>query len=192
MVPRSTPPADIRDLRTQPPDAHEQTAELLVDGFRGRTAAWATLDLAREEVAESLAPDRISRVMLDGDRVIGWIGGQPEYDGRVWELHPLVVSAARRREGIGWALVRDLEALVTARGALTLTLGSDDEIDETSLSGVDLYADLPAALARVSWRGAHPLPFYLAAGFRITGVMPDANGRGRPDIYLSKRLGPVP
>jgi aminoglycoside 6'-N-acetyltransferase I len=34
----------------------------------------------------------------------------------------------------------------------------------------------------------HPFLFYRKLGYVVTGVMPDANGRGRPDIYMSKRL----
>jgi aminoglycoside 6'-N-acetyltransferase I len=29
--------------------------------------------------------------MLDAGITVGWVGGLPEYMGRVWELHPLVV-----------------------------------------------------------------------------------------------------
>ena len=35
----------------------------------------------------------------------------------------------------------------------------------------------------------HPYEFYLRVGFRIAGVLPDANGRGKPDIFLAKRVG---
>jgi aminoglycoside 6'-N-acetyltransferase I len=34
----------------------------------------------------------------------------------------------------------------------------------------------------------HPFLFYRRLGYVVTGVMPDANGRGRPDIYMSKSL----
>ena len=82
------------------------------------------MEVARGEVLESLARGRASRVALDGaGRVVGWIGGQPRYDGAVWELHPLAVAVAARRRGIGRALVENLEAAVAGRGALTLWLG---------------------------------------------------------------------
>ena len=172
-------------------EAHiTQCATLLHESFRDRAAAWPDLASAREEVIGSLEPGKISRVALDDSGiVIGWVGGQPQYDGVVWELHPLVVAANARRCGIGRALVQDLEALVAARGALTLWLGSDDEIGETSLGGVDLYDDLPLRLAGFRAGGEHPFPFYQRLGFRLVGVMPDANGPGKPDIFLAKRIG---
>src|SRR5204862_3410326 len=132
-------------------------------------------------VVETLEPGKISRVALapTGD-VIGWIGGQSLYDGHVWEIHPLVVAERHRRRGLGRELVADLERLVEQRGALTLFAGSDDENDETSVSGVDLYADIPDAIRSIRSLGSHPYEFYMKLGFRIVGVMPDANGRGKP------------
>ncbi|HET9275524.1 MAG TPA: GNAT family N-acetyltransferase, partial [Gemmatimonadales bacterium] len=107
--------------------------------------------------------------------------------GRVWELHPLVVRPDRRRRGLGRALVQAFEAEAAAQGALTVTLGTDDDAGITSLAGVDLYADLPRHLAELRDLGrSHPFLFYRKLGFVVTGVMPDANGPGRPDIYMSK------
>jgi aminoglycoside 6'-N-acetyltransferase I len=57
----------------------------------------------------------------------------------------------------------------------------------TSLSGVDLYANIPRHLAELYDLGrGHPFLFYRRLGFVVTGVMPDANGHGKPDIFLSK------
>jgi aminoglycoside 6'-N-acetyltransferase I len=120
------------------------------------------------------------------------VGGIPQYGGRVWELHPLVVSSAARRRGIGRALVADLEALARERGGITLWVGSDDEAGLTSLSGVDLYDHLPQRLATIRNLGGHPYEFYQRLGFVIVGVMPDANGFGKPDILLAKRIGGNP
>jgi aminoglycoside 6'-N-acetyltransferase I len=180
----------IVDLQAGDGRMLEQVAKLLVDEFREHAPdAWPDLAAGLAEARESLQPDRISRVALDEDgTVLGWVGGIPQYDGRVWELHPLVVAAAHQGQGIGRALVTDLEARARERGGLTLWAGSDDEDFRTSLGGVDLYQDLPRHLAEVRNLGRHPYEFYQRLGFSIVGVMPDANGFGKPDIFLAKRI----
>jgi aminoglycoside 6'-N-acetyltransferase I len=89
----------------------------------------------------------------------------------------------------GHALVADLEERVHERGALTLWLGTDDEDDRTTLSAVDLYPNPLEHLARIRNLRGHPYEFYQKMGFVIVGVMPDANGWGKPDIYMAKRVG---
>ena len=169
---------------------HRASQQLLYESFRDLTPAWPDIQAAREEVLLSLEEDKISRVMLNsGGDVIGWIGAIPQYEKRVWEVHPLVVVESMRRRGYGRALVRDIEAIVATRGALTLWVGADDETSATTLSGIDLYEDLPRAIRNVQNLNGHPYEFYLRLGFQIVGVMPDANGRGKPDIFLAKRVG---
>ncbi len=168
----------------------EQLAALLVAAFAEHWPdAWPDIESARAEVRESLAPERISRVAIDDDgTVLGWIGGQSQYDGNVWELHPLAVQPDQQRRGIGRALVADLEALVRERGAHTLWLGSDDDDGSTSLADTDLYPDVWKHIASIRNLNGHPYEFYQKQGFAIVGVMPDANGPGKPDIYMAKRV----
>ncbi len=60
----------------------------------------------------------------------------------------------------------------------------------TSLSEVDLYTGLTEHLRNVRDPGRrHPFGFYEKLGYTITGVVPDANGPGRPDIFMAKRVG---
>ncbi len=181
---------EIIDLTEERSDLMEQGAKLLYESFADLSPAWPDLQSAREEVLDSLAEGRISRVMLGANgEAIGWVGAQPHYDGHVWELHPLVVATSHRKKGYGRALVEDIESIVSALGALTLWVGSDDEINATSLSGVDLYEDIPGAIRNVENLKGHPYEFYTRLGFSIVGVMPDANGLGKPDIFLAKRMG---
>lgn len=180
----------IIDLTPEDETAIQQTAQLLFDAFREHwPEAWPTLEEAVEEVHESFAEDRVSRIALDEQgNVLGWIGGIRQYDGHVWELHPLAVSAAARGQGVARALVNDLEAIVKARGGVTLWLGTDDEDNQTSLAGIDLYPNVWEHIATIRNLRGHPFEFYQKLGFVIVGVMPDANGLGKPDIFMAKRI----
>lgn len=178
---------ELANLGKQSKDVLEQAAVLLVEEF-DEPRGWPTVELAREEVSMVLR-EGFAYVALDGRTVLGWVGGLPEYAGRVWELHPMVVRRAHRRRGIGRALAAAFEAEARSRGGLTATLGTDDDSGMTSLAGVDLYDDIPRHIAELRDVGrAHPFLFYRRLGYVVTGVVPDANGRGRPDIYMSKRL----
>lgn len=167
-----------------------QVAALLVEAFREHwPGAWPDMESALEEVRESFAEGRISRVAVgEGGDVLGWIGGIPEYDGRVWELHPLAVTPAHHRQGIGRALVADLEEQVRQRGGLTIILGTDDEDRMTTVSDVDLYPNVWEHILRIRNLKGHPYEFYQKQGFTITGIVPDANGWGKPDILMAKRV----
>ena len=175
------------DLAGQPAAVREQAATLLVTDF-DEPRGWPTIERARDEVVYVLSAG-FARALLDGDVLVGWIGGLPEYDGRVWELHPIVVRRAHRRRGVGRRLVAAFEEEARARGGLTATLGTDDDAGMTSLSDVDLYDNVPRHLGDLRDLGrSHPFLFYRRLSYVVTGVVPDANGRGRPDIYMSKRL----
>jgi aminoglycoside 6'-N-acetyltransferase I len=168
----------------------QQAAQLLVDAFREHWPdAWPTLEEGRKEVEEMLENGRICRAAVDEKgNLLGIIGGIPGYDGNVWELHPLAVQASLQGQGIGRALVEDLEAQVRSLGGLTITLGTDDEDGMTTLSNTDLYENLWEKIRYVQNLKRHPFAFYQKLGYVISGVVPDANGPGKPDILMAKRV----
>jgi aminoglycoside 6'-N-acetyltransferase I len=178
----------ITDLTPAHNRAIKQTANLLLNSF-GRPEAWPTIESALEEVEDSLAEGRISRIAIDeaGD-VVGWISGIRQYDGNVWELHPLMVDEAHRKQGIGRALVKDFESIVRERGGVTVTLGTDDLENQTTLGGVDLYPDVWRYVKTIQNLRRHPYEFYQKLGYVIVGVVPDANGMGKPDILMAKKV----
>jgi aminoglycoside 6'-N-acetyltransferase I len=170
-----------------------QMAEILTVAFKlAWPGSWDTPEKALDEVEEALEDGKVCRVAVDeAGNALGWVGGQHRY-ARVWELHPLVVHPDFQGRGVGSALVRDLEEWVRERGGITLQLGTDDETGATSAFGVDVYEDIGGHIARLrivdpQWR--HPLEFYRKLGFRVIGLMPDANGMGKPDILMAKRVG---
>jgi aminoglycoside 6'-N-acetyltransferase I len=166
-----------------------EVCELLVRSFRDLSPTWVpTVDAAHATVVvEALEPGMLSRVLLIDDRVVGWVGARHDY-GSVWELHPLVVDEAMRGRGYGRALVNDVEGLAAGNGALTMMLGTSDEVGRTTLSGQDLFLDLMTALRDLKPTGAHPLGFWQRVGYTVVGVVPDAEGPGKPTILLAKRI----
>ncbi len=175
----------IVDLDPKNESSVRQLAELLVDVL---DIGWPTIEKALEEVRESFPDERISRIAVEDDLVLGWVGGIKEYDGHTWELHPLAVRRDRHRQGVGRALVADLEQQVRERGGHTVMLGTDDERGETSLAGIELFPNPLEHLRKIENPGGHPYEFYQKVGYTITGVVPDANGFGKPDIYMAKRI----
>jgi len=175
----------IDALRADDTGAIDQAAALLVEAF----PRWLpTMEMAREEVAQALRPDRICLVARAEDEILGWVGAIPGYS-RAWELHLLVVRADVRGEGIGRTLVAALEERVREAGALTLYLGTDDDgpAPGTSAGGVELFPDVLSHAASLTVID-HPAGFYLRMGFEVVGLIPDANGPGKPDILMAKRL----
>lgn len=164
-----------------------QAAQILADSI---PVGWPTPEDALEEVQERLIPENTMLAAVEGDIVLGW-GGilAPIYDGNVFELHPLAVRSDRRKQGIGRAIVIALEEEARHRGGLTIYLGADDEKGdgETSFANVDLYENLPKRIETFN-PGTHQAGFYIKLGYKIIGVMPDANGIGKPDIIFGKRL----
>lgn len=184
----------IETLTSDSRDLLIAVADVLVDGFTGTGAeVWQTRDDALETVEESLDEDRISRVAVDDDgRVLGWVSAVETYGGHVWEIHPLVVRRDTQGRGVGRALVTDLEQQVRERGGITVCLGTDDENGRTSIGGVDLYPDPLVAAQQLEDLGGHPFAFYRRLGYAVVGVLPDANGYGKPDILMAKRVSPAP
>ncbi len=180
----------IVDLLTEDTQAAAQTAAVLLAAFVGDPTGWPDLASSLAEVEESLAPDRISRAALDAEgKVLGWIAGRSDYDGNVWELHPLAVWPDVQGQGIGSLLVADFEQQVRQRGGLTVWLGTDDLNSSTEAGGIDLYPDVLGHARALGNEANHPSAFYLKLGYVVAGLLPDANGYGKPDIFMAKRVG---
>jgi len=180
----------LLDLLPDAKDYIQQTARVVLEGFKALTpGTWETPEDALEEIQSLFGEGRISRIAVEGDTVLGWVGALNEgYPLVTWELHPLVVHPDYQGKGVGRALVADIEDQARQRGAHTMYLGTDDETNLTSLSGVNLYDNLWQHIATIENRGNHPFTFYQKMGYTIVGVIPDANGLGKPDILMAKRL----
>ena len=163
-------------------------ASVLVDAFREFAPdSWPTLEDGLEEVDECVELGPV-RVAVEGAELLGWVGLRFSY-AKVWELHPLAVAPSHQRSGIGRALVAEIERVAAESGAATIQLGSDDQPGWTSLADVDVYPNPLEHLAALRDVKGHPFVFYEKCGFSVTGIVPDANGFGKPDIMLSKRVG---
>ncbi len=180
----------IIDLNKNNKKAIQQAARLLVSGFHNHWPnAWPDMNAGLKEVHSALKNDKIHRIAIDeNDIVLGWIGGMSEYNNFAWELHPLVVHPEYQNKGIGRTLVSDFEIEVKKRGGITIYLGTDDEDGMTSLSNTNLYPDVFTHINTIKNLKNHPFEFYTKMGFSIVGVIPDANGIGKPDIIMAKRV----
>lgn len=141
-----------------------------------------------EEMIAILDKERLAVMAIEDNHLIGFAGAIPQYGVTGWELHPLAVNERFRNKGIGSQIVSKLEQEVMAHGGIVMYLGTDDEFGKTSLFGVDLFDDLFGKVQNIKNIGDHPYEFYQKIGYKIVGVIPDANGLGKPDIWMAKKL----
>lgn len=179
---------EMLDLNSQ--TVVNQCAAILVQAFETHhPLAWRTIDSAKEELTCFSGEDRIALVAKNTEsQVLGWIGAISQYAGHAWELHPLAVHPLRQLQGVGSSLVQALLKFLSNTQASTLYLLTDDENHQTSLSDLNLYPNPLGQLMQMTNINHHPFEFYLKLGFCLTGVIPDANGPGKPDILMSRPI----
>ena len=180
----------IIDLKQSEQTHIDQAATVLYETFISKGVdARPSWERAAREVQECLDDRYICLGWLNDSTLIGWAGLRPLYAKVTWELHPLVVREDRQRQGIGRVLLNAVEAEARRNGALNITLGTDDESGSTSLSQTDWTKhSVLNALQDVRNLREHPYQFYQKCGYQIVGVIPDANGKGKPDIWMWKQL----
>lgn len=177
----------IRSFQPTPAEINA-VAAILVAGFADRSPAWPTLEAGINDVATYSTGEQISLVATVNDTIVGWIRATPQYQQFGWELHPLVVAPTHQHQGVGKALVAELCTRLAAQGATTLYAWSDDESVSTSLGGKVLLPNTLDHLQSFSSSARHAGGFYLKQGFVLCGVIPDANGRGKPDILFVRPI----
>lgn len=182
-------PFRIVDLTPEDTQLIQQTAQVAYEASQSISKIWLpSVEAALEEVYESLEREGISQVLLDGNRVAAWIGASLQFSGRVVEIHPLIVARAYQGKGLGRQMVNHVEAWARQQGAFTLWIGTSDKTHATSLSGVNLYENPGIAISSFHQVAPHPCGFWLRLGFRIVGVLPDAEGFGKPSIMMAQPL----
>lgn len=159
-----------------------ELAELLAEAFPHCYG-----DCTLQDMEEYLEDERIALAAVEDGHLVGFVGAMPQYD-YAWELHPLAIRKAYQHRGIGTMLVHALEKECAGRGVLTIYLGADDESEATSLGGTDLFEDTYGKIQNIKNLKKHPFEFYQKLGYRIVGVIPDANGEGKPDIFMARRI----
>lgn len=160
-----------------------EAAELLRQAFPNSYS-----DCAHEEILKCLDEERVALGAIDNGKLVGFVGAIPQYGFTAWELHPLVVSESSRFQGIGTKLCNQLEIILKEKGCLTIYLGSDDETGSTTLSNTNLFEDTFEKIKNIKNIKGHPYEFYQKVGYQIVGVIPNANGIGKPDIWLAKSV----
>lgn len=166
-----------------------KAAGILKDAFMALgNSHWPDLEAALLEVRECAASPNICIGLCDGSELLGWVGLRPMYE-KTWELHPMVVSPGSQRSGVGRTLIAELEKRARELGIIGIALGTDDEHDQTSLSQVDVDSEnIFREIINIRNLRRHPFEFYKKCGYSIVGIIPNANGRRKPDIWMWKDI----
>jgi len=171
------------------PEIKEQALQLCLESFP-RAGMWPDVDekKARETIEECLEEGNLTLGIMIGPALIAWAGLRPMYD-ETWELHPMVVGTDFQGRGYGKVLLDELESRARSKGIIGIFAGSDDETFKTSLSEKDLTGEnILEEIKNIKNYRNHPYEFYQKCGYSIVGVIPNANGPNKPDIFLWKDI----
>lgn len=182
--------ADVQmvDLRRDDAAAIAEVRELM-----RRVFTWGTFeDAAKADsvIQASFRDEAVSRIARAGGRIIG-LSFASLFPGESIFVHWLGVDPDVQRSGVGTALLDDAERIGRAAGAACLALSTGDDHPHravTTLGRRDIWSDPLGALRDVQTLERHPLDFYTRLGFTVCGVIPDANGPGKPEIYLARPI----
>jgi aminoglycoside 6'-N-acetyltransferase I len=165
-----------------------QAAKILVTAFGERGSSWPDMKSAMKEVEECADLPNLCVGLCEGDRLRGWVGLRPMYE-KTWELHPLVVAPDAQGKGVGRLLMAEIERESKGRGLIGIALGTDDEHLRTSLSQVDIdESNIFDEIRGIRNLACHPYEFYKKCGYMIVGMIPNANGKRKPDIWMWKGI----
>ncbi|EMB2852338.1 TPA: AAC(6')-Ia family aminoglycoside 6'-N-acetyltransferase [Pseudomonas aeruginosa] len=150
--------------------------------------SWPSIDSAIKEVEECIEDPNICLGICENSKLIGWIGLRPMYD-KTWELHPLVVCTEYQGKGIGKKLINECENRAKEKGIIGIALGTDDEYSKTSLSLTEINEkNIFDEIGNIRNINNHPYEFYKKCGYMIVGIIPNANGKRKPDIWMWKDI----
>ncbi|HGK7400531.1 TPA: aminoglycoside 6'-N-acetyltransferase AAC(6')-Iaf [Citrobacter freundii] len=150
--------------------------------------SWGDIKKAIEEVEECIEHPNICLGICLDDKLIGWTGLRPMYD-KTWELHPMVIKTEYQGKDFGKVLLRELETRAKGRGIIGIALGTDDEYQKTSLSMIDINErNIFDEIENIKNINNHPYEFYKKCGYMIVGIIPNANGKRKPDIWMWKDI----
>ena len=166
-----------------------QAEKMLIETFPG-TGMWPDLDekAAAEELNECIKDQNICIGIKTENKLIGWVCLRPMYK-KTWELHPMLIKTEFQGKGYGKILIKELEKLAQEKGIIGMMVGSDDETNKTSLSEKEITEEnILDEIRNIKNYKNHPYEFYKKCGFIIAGIFPNANGPGKPDIWLWKDI----
>jgi aminoglycoside 6'-N-acetyltransferase I len=167
----------------------EQAKRILLEAFP-KAAMWPDINeqKAVDEVNECVCGENICIGLNIDDQLIGWIGLRPMYE-KTWELQPIAVKPEYQGKGYGKILLNELEKKAREKGIIGIFAGSDDETNKTSLSEKEITSyNIYEEIKNIKNYKNHPYEFYIKCGYTIVGVIPNANGANKPDIWLWKDI----
>ena len=168
----------------------KQAAEILYIVFGGNSGnQWLkNQEEAFDEVKECTEKANICIGIKIRNELIGWAGIRPMYE-KTWELHPMLIKKEYQGKSYGRMLLKEIERMAYLNGIIGLVAGSDDETNSTSLSEKEINGkNIFEEIKNIKNYKNHPFEFYKKCGYNIIGIIPNANGQNKPDIWLWKDI----